>query len=84
MKFNVVHIKESFYLYKERSDWLISVGSDGGKGGTDDITIMKGDCQDHHPGNGCCQQSYNYKGRRNALCGSNHFDIERFFVFQMK
>ena len=70
-------------LYDERKTWLISIG-DGGNGKNDDINIMKGDCQNHQPGNGCCQSTYNYKGIPNALCGGRNFAIERFFVLQMK
>ena len=84
MKFNIEKYNEGPYLYNEKSEWLISIGSDGGNGGLDDITIMKQDCQNKKPGNGCVQQSYNYGDNKNALCGSEHFDVKRFFVFQMK
>ena len=45
---------------------------------------MKKDCQNKSPGNGCKQLTYNYNGIENALCGSDKFDIDKFFVIQMK
>ena len=84
MKFPIKDSDEAFYLYTEANEWLLSIGSDGGNGGLDDITIMKKDCQNKEPGNGCCQQTYEYNGIENALCGSDKFDIDKFFVIQMK
>ena len=62
---------------------MISVGSDGGHGKNDDINIMKRDCQENEPGNGCVERSYEYNGIKNALCGSDTFDLKRFYVIQM-
>ena len=59
---------------------MISVGTDGCNDGKDDITIMKKDCQRTKPGNGCSQQSYEYYGIRNALCGNDSFDIKQFLI----
>lgn len=84
MKFPILLDNEAAYLYPKDIGWLISIGSDGGKKGLDDITIMKSDCQTVHPGNGCCQQSFNYYGHQNALCGQNWFKIQRFLVFTME
>ena len=79
-RFLVKDYNHAMFLYSSTNHWLLSVGSDGGKGGKDDITIMKKDCQNLNPGNGCQQSSYNYNGIKNALCGSDSFDVKQFLV----
>ena len=83
MSFPIKNKNEGLFLYPGDNHWLLSIGSDGGNNGLDDITIMKNDCQQRHPGNGCVQQSYHYNGIPNALCGDRRFDIKRFIVIQM-
>ena len=84
MKFPIKNPLKSLKLYFENISWLFSIGSNDGTGGWDDISIMKGDCQNMKPGNGCLQLSYNYHGIENALCGENKFSIQKIFVIQMK
>ena len=48
-----------------------------------DINLMKKDCQENKPGNGCIQTSYEYNGLTNALCGEMNFEVKRFYVIQM-
>lgn len=84
-KFPISKSSEAFFMYPRNHHWLISIGSDGGKNGKDDITIMKQDCQYISPGNGCVQYTYQYYGIENALCGSSSFSvkqIERFFFIR--
>ena len=42
---------------------------------------MKQDRQHVAPGNGCVQQTYQYYGYSNALCGSSSFTVKQLFVF---
>ena len=84
MKFPIKKSDDAILIYSESTSWLFSVGADDGTAGWDDISIMKGDCQNKKPGNGCVQQSYNYHGIENALCGENKFSIQKIFVIQMK
>ena len=73
---------KAFGVMSANSEWLFSVG-DGGRGCNDDINMMKRNCQNCSPGNGCKQSSYNYDNFRNALCGSQRFTPRRFVVIQM-
>ena len=84
MKFPIKKPDDAILIYYENVSWLLSIGSDDISGGWDDITIMKGDCQNLKPGNGCIQQSYDYHGIENALCGEDKFSIQKIFVIQMK
>ena len=81
MKFEITNPNKSFRIYSSSSNWLFSIGSDGGNNGLDDITVMKRNYENGR--NGCCQRCYNYKGIQNALCGSKEFDIQRFVIIQM-
>ena len=84
MKFPVIKSSDAIYLYNESNTILLSIGLCFSNTGYDDITIMKKDCKNDEPGNGCCQHSYEYNGIENALCGNDKFDIDKFFVIQMK
>ena len=79
-KFPINNPNKPMRLYGRQGNWLLSVGSDGGQSGKDDINIMKQNCQHVAPGNGCIQQCYNYDGNENALCGSTSFTVKQFLV----
>ena len=76
-KFPIKNPANAFELYTRNGRWLFSVGR-GGSGEIDDINIMKSDCQDVYPGNGCSQHSYDYNNVKNALCGFSSFAVKQF------
>ena len=83
MKFPVESPQHTLMIYDEENEWLLSIG-DGGNDNHDDITIMKNDQQNEKPGNGCKQKCFRYYGNKNALCGSEVFEIKHLLVYQMK
>ena len=77
-KYEIKNEKNAFYLNTKSHQYLFSFG------GSADLLIYK---QNEISKGSCTQGDYNYKGKRNVLCGKqypNTFTPKRFIFFQMK
>ncbi|BFU22227.1 trichohyalin, putative [Entamoeba histolytica] len=75
MKFNIKQPQYAFYLDKQTHDWLFAFG------GGSDISVGK---ENDKTESYCDQQSFDYKGISNALCGKKYFTPKRIIVIEMK
>ena len=72
MIFPIRDASHAIWIYNDSSSWLVSIGSDGGWCGHDDINIMKYNKQHSKPGNGCIPYSYQYN--INTNCNNDSSD----------
>ncbi|EMS17328.1 hypothetical protein KM1_195150 [Entamoeba histolytica HM-3:IMSS] len=76
MKFNIKQPEYAFYLNNQTTDWLFGIGNGGY-----DISIHKEQGKEISYSK---QESFEYEGIRNALCGNYNFTPKRIIVIEMK
>ncbi|BFU26171.1 trichohyalin, putative [Entamoeba histolytica] len=75
MKFDIKQPEYAFKIYKQSDDYLFSFGY------RHDICVFK---ENYKKYSYCDQDSFEYKGISNALCGKYYFKPKHFIVIEMK